>query len=429
LYSKFQEENVKTPIIYATLLMTTTLLAACSPQTASMVATKPYAQPTPPSFAPVAEQKSGWITEDGGQSQLDFNPQVDILFLTDNSDSMKSAQANLVHNIYKFADGIIRNKMVDYHIGVVSTWDSSDRFLTTKKDKYGLGELRFVKNSKNQSFNKRFVTRTEKDWMASTLDIGVASFTDGGPENEEFFSPLVAAMEKSGNGGVNDGFFRPEAQLVVIFLTDADDSSNTLTTDEMDRKLLDFKGGRRDKISVYGVLVNANDDDQYKDWGLRIHPKYHQECFNMTKKTPTKNGNCKKGFGPDRIEQLILTANQGPGLSALEIRQKYIMSIISKNFGTDLAAIGSDIKVRTMAKEIFLSQVPVVNELQQVQVRVRYGSPEELAVGRGQLIPQNAKSGWLYNPASNSVRLSGDINYRYKEGARFAVDLMPVILK
>ncbi|MGZ3797760.1 MAG: hypothetical protein ACXVB1_15425 [Pseudobdellovibrionaceae bacterium] len=411
------------------MIMFLSSLMGCSPQTASMTASKPYAQPTPPTFPTVPEQKAGWITEDGGQSQLNFNPQVDILFLTDNSDSMKSAQENLVHNIDKFADGIVKNKMVDYHIGVVSTWDSSERFLTTKKDPYSIGELRFIKDSKNQTLNKRFVSRAESDLMASTLNIGVASYADGGPEKEEFFSPLLAALQKSSNGGPNDGFFRPDAHLVAIFLTDADDSSADLTSDEVDRRLMDFKGGRRDKISVYGVLVNADDKDEYKDWDLRIHPKYHPECFNMTKKTPTRNGRCTKGFGPDRLEQLIVTANQGSGLSPKEIRQKYIMSIISKNFGSDLATIGSDIKIKTMAKEIFLSQIPVINEHQQVQVRVRYGTPDELAAGHGQLIPQSPKGGWLYNPEKNSVRLSGDINYQYKEGARFAVDLMPVILK
>ncbi len=420
---------MRTHMNYTALLIAITFLAACSPQTATMTATKTYVQPTPPIYAPVVEQKAGWITEDGGQSQLDFNPQVDILFVTDNSDSMKSAQANLVRNIDKFTDGIVKNRMIDYHIGVVATWDSSERFAKTKKDTYGIGELRFVKDAKNQSFKKRFITRTEKDLMASTLDIGVASYADGGPEDEEFFSPLVAAIEKSGNGGVNDGFFRTDAQLVVIFLTDTDDSSAALTTDEVSRRLLDFKGGRRDKLSVYGVLVNAKDNDQYKDWSLRIHPKYHPECFDMTKKTPQrKTGECKKGFGPERIEQLIVTANQGSNFSSDEIRNKYIMSIISKNFGADLTTIGSDIKIRTMAKEIFLSQVPAVNENRQVQVHVRYGTPEELASGKGQLIPQNTKGGWLYNPESNSVRLSGDINYQYKDGARFAVDLMPVNL-
>lgn len=407
----------------------TSLFAACSPQTASMTAQQVIPQATPPSYERIAEQKAAWITEDGGQSQLDFNPQVDILFVTDNSDSMKSAQANLVRNIDKFADGIVKNRMIDYHIGVVSTWDSSERFITTKKDQYGIGELRFIKDSKNQSFNKRFVTRNENALTASTLDIGVAAYADGGPENEEFFSPLIAAMDKSGNGQANDGFFRPDAQLVVIFMTDADDSNSNISVEEMDRKLLAFKGDRRDKLSVYGVLVKASDDDQYKDWALRIHPKYHSECFDTTKKTPVRNNNpkCKDGFGPERIEQLIVNANQGSNLTAKEIKDKYIMSIISRNFGTDLTNIGADIKVRTMAKEISLTRgVPVV-ENGIIQVRVRYGTPDELAAGKGQLIPQG-KGGWLYDPDHNSIRLSGDVNYQYKEGARFAVDLKAAIL-
>lgn len=420
---------MRTSFKITTLVFATSLFAACSPETASMHAQQPVVQATPPVYENIAEQKAGWITEDGGQSQLDFNPQVDILFVTDNSDSMKSAQSNLVRNIDKFSDGIVKNKMIDYHVGVVSTWDSSERFATTKKDKYGIGELRFIKDSKGQPYNKRFVTRTEKDLMASTLDIGVAAFADGGPENEEFFSPLIAAMDKSGNGQTNDGFFRPDAQLVVIFLTDADDSNSNISVEEMDRKLLNFKGGRRDKLSVYGVLTKASDDDQYKDWALRVHPKYHPECFDMTKKTPTRNNNskCKAGFGPERLEQLIVNANQGSDLTAKEIKEKYIMSIISRNFGNDLANIGADIKVRTLAKEIFLTRgVPVV-ENGVIQVRVRYGTPDELAAGKGQIIPQG-KGGWLYNPEQNSIRLSGDVNYQYKDGARFAVDLKAAIL-
>lgn len=419
---------MRTSFKITALLMATSLFAACSPQTASMSAQQAIPQATPPTFETIREQKAGWITEDGGQSQLDFNPQVDILFVTDNSDSMKSAQANLVRNIDKFADGIAKNRMIDYHIGVVSTWDSSERFATTKKDQYGIGELRFIKDSK-QSYNKRFVTRDEKSLLASTLDIGVAAFADGGPENEEFFSPLLAALDKSGNGQSNDGFFRPEAQLVVIFMTDADDSNSNLSVEEIDRKLVDFKGGRRDKLSVYGVLVKAGDDDQYKDWALRIHPKYHPECFDTTKKTPVRNSNpkCKVGFGPERIEQLIVNANQGSDLTAQQIKDKYIMSIISRNFGTDLTNIGADIKVRTMAKEIFLTRgVPVV-EGGVIQIRVRYGTPDELAAGKGQIIPQGDK-GWRYSPDQNSIRLSGDVNYQYKEGARFAVDLKAALL-
>jgi len=420
---------VRTSTKFAALAFATSIFAACSPPTASMSAQPVIAQPTPPTFETLVEQKAGWITEDGGQSQLDFNPQVDILFVTDNSESMKSAQANLVRNIDKFADGINRNKMIDYHIGVVSTWDSTPDFAKNKKDQYDIGDLRFIKDSKNQSYNKRYVTRDEKNLLASTLDIGVAPLAQGGPQHEEFFSPLIAAMDKAGNGKSNDGFFRPEAQLVVIFMTDADDSNSNISVEEMDRKLVDFKGGRRDKLSVYGVLVKAGDADQYKDWALRVHPEYHPECFDKKKNTSVRNNNskCKVGFGPERIEQLIVNANQGSNLTATEIKDKYIMSIISRNFGTDLTNIGADIKVRTLAKEITLTRGMPVVENGVIQVRVRYGTPDELAAGQGQVIPQG-KNGWLYSPAKNSIRLSGEVNYQYKEGARFAVDLKPALL-
>lgn len=407
--------------------LTASLLTACSPETASMTTTPEVVQPQRPVFPDVQEQKAQWYTEDGGQSKLDFNPQVDILFITDNSDSMRTAQENLVRNIDKFADGINQNKMIDYHIGVISTWDASERFASTKKDQYGIGELRFIKDSKNQNYNQRFVTRNERGMTASTLDIGVAALKDGGPENEEFFAPLLAAMEKSGNGQPNDGFFRPDSQLVVVFLTDADDSNKELAPSEVAQKLLAFKNDRTDKVSVYGALVSKSDDDKYKDWALRVHPKYNEQCFDMTKKVPKENGTCKDGIGPQRLEDFIVAANATPGLTPAEIREKYIMSIISKNFGSDLANIGSDIKIRTLAKEIPLSRIPVVED-DKLQVRVRYGTPAELAAGRGQVIPQHEKYGWTYDADKNSVKLSGDVKYQYKEGARFAVDVKAVIV-
>jgi hypothetical protein len=385
--------------------------------------------PAPPSDPqPVIESKT-WIADDGGQSQLDFNPQVDILFVIDNSDSMRAAEDNLVRNIGRFVDGIVKNKMIDYHIGVISTWDSSERFAKNKKDPFQIGDLRYVKDSKGQNFNQRYITRKESpSLMASTLNIGVASYADGGPEVEEFFSPLAAALDKNGRGATNEGFFRDQAQLVVVFATDADDSTSQITPEQMTRQLVNFKGGHAEKVSVYGALVKSSDSDEYKDWDLRVHPKYHPECFDMTKKKPVNNGKCEKGFGPERLEQLIVMANPDGGTPE-QTKDKYIMSIISKNFGTDLAKIGAGITVKVLEKDILLTQRPKSDENGNPLVRVRYGTPEELKAGRGQTIPRNDKGGWRYNPEENSIHLSGDIAYQYKDGARFIVELVPVSIK
>lgn len=407
-------------------LITLIGLSACSPKSETLYTQEsiPQEKVEIPKYDPVQRQEFKWVTEDGGQSNQEFSPKIDILFITDNSDSMKSAQENLKRNIDKFAAGIVQNKMIDYHIGVISTWDSSERAALAKKDSYKAGDLRFIKDSSGKSYNQRFIDRKTSHLLSSSIDIGITPFAQGGPEVEEFFSPLLAAMEKNGHGATNENFFRDDARLVVIIMTDADDSTNRISPEQMAQSLVDFKKGQADKISVYGVLVKATDPDSVKDWDLRVHPKYHPECFDGKK----NNGKCAAGFGPDKLEQFIVAANTGAGTPA-EIRSKFIMGITSKSFGSDLARIGSDIAIKTLEKDIPLEQRPRYDEAaQELKLKVRYGTPAELTAGRGQIIPQGT-NGWLYNPEDNSVHLSGRIKYEYVEGARFAVDMIPVTYK
>ncbi|MGZ3771279.1 MAG: hypothetical protein ACXVCP_16865 [Bdellovibrio sp.] len=411
---------MKNNILLHSCLILCLMVLGCSPKSASIRSEKPLVNElvTVPPYKETPPQTVQWITEDGGQSQLDFNPQVDILFIIDNSDSMVSAQENIAKNIDRFTAGITKNKMMDYHVGVISVWDSTKADFPNKKDNYGIGELRRIKSENGNVIERRFVTKDDKKMMGSTLKIGVTPLSEGGPENEELFSPLAAALEKTGRGATNEDFFRENAQLVVILVTDADDGSKSITPEMMAQKLVDFKGKRQNKVSVYGVITRAENPDSSKDWDLRIHPKYHKECFTLTaKNTYVNNGTCK-GFGPVKLEQFILTVNSYDGTPE-EIKKNHIMNIISPNFGADLGRIGEDITVKTLAKQIFLSQRPRLDDNGNLMIRVRYGK---------QIIPQKAKGGWLYNPENNSIYLSGDIDYHYEEGARFFVDLVPVTL-
>lgn len=404
---------------------------SCSPESETLQ-TMPQVQEEKveiPQFDPIPSQQFNWVTEDGGQSQLDFNPQIDLLFVVDNSDSMKVAQENLRSNIHRFAEGLLKNRMIDFHIGVISTWDQSERAIRGKKDPYQIGDLRFIKDSKGQSFNKRFLDRKTAtlDLLASSLHIGVSPYAQGGPEIEEFFSPLAAALEKSSPQGSNAGFFREDAELVVIFLTDADDSTSRMSPEQMAQILFDFKKGKRQKVSVYGVLVRAEDPDSVKDWDLRVHPRYKPECFDGAGRNAKNNGKCT-GFGPERLEQLIVATNVEAGTPS-QIKKKFIMPLTSPKFGDNLAQIGSDITVKVLRKTIFLSQRPRFDQnLNQIMIRVRYGTPEQLQNGQGQVISAG-ENGWLYNPDENSLELSGRVQYQYQEGARFAVDLIPLTLK
>lgn len=383
-------------------------------------------QPEEPKYEAIPQQKIEWIAIDGGQLEK-FKPAVDVLFVIDNSDSMKSAQEKLSANIEQFANRISGKRQIDFHFGVISVWDSSERFKTQKKDPYGLGELRFIRNGEGQKLKSRFVTRFQgmNEILAATLKIGVAPLKDGGPEVEEIFAPLSEALKKTGRGDTNEDFFRPEANLAVVVITDADEGSPAKDPEQMAQELFDFKNGQREKVSVYGALVSKSDDDKLKDYGLRVHKDYHPECFDKKGRRFVRNDLCKEGFGPERLEKFIVAANPESGTPA-EIRAKHIMSLTQDNFGKDLAKLGSDIAKKTLAHDVQLTERPRQDKNGRLMIRVRYGTPKELAAGLGQLIPQKRAGGWLYDAQNNVIRLAGDIDYDEKPEGRFLVEIVPL---
>ena len=415
------------------LILTSALaLSACTNTSSNVDGLRPLPTPPPTVIPPdqrVQQQSLKWITLDAGNTQFSFNPQVDVLFVIDNSDSMKEHETNLSRNINRFIEGFQANRVIDYHVGVTSVWDSSERFRTQKKDPYQNGELRFLQDGKgNTSKDARFVYRFQNApaILAATLNIGVVPYDQGGPEDEELFSPVAAAIKLTGHGAANENFFRPNAQLIIVLVTDSDDSTSNLSPSQLSQMLIDFKGGDAKRVSVYGVLGKKSDPDSLKDYSLRVHPKYHPECFTNGK----PSGKCDAGFGPDMIEQFIFAADAYEGTPD-QIRKKYIMGINQPDFGQDLAQIGSDITVKTLAKEIQLPQAPMQvgdpksPDYGRIMVRVIYGTPEQIAAGHGQEIPQADKGGWLYEPSTMTIQLSGDIHYKYSPGASFVVMMAP----
>ncbi|MEZ0392842.1 MAG: hypothetical protein ACAH59_11550 [Pseudobdellovibrionaceae bacterium] len=388
-----------------------------------------YPEPEVPKFPPLPEPKKmqkeeiKWIQIMADPNQLELNPKVDILFIEDNSGSMKEVQANLAKNINRFASAF--QQKIDFRVAVLSVWDSSAKFVNNPKRKYDIGELRRVREANGAQSEKRFLTRSMATpaALSATINIGIASSTEAMPEFEEIFSTLEASIKRPENLNPNTGFFRPDARLVVIMVSDAEDSTSKITPEQLAQDLVDFKGGQAKMVSAYGVLVRKGDNDLYKDFDLKRHPNYHPECFDMTNpKNPVRLPNlCKEGFGPERLDQFIVAANSGEGTPEM-IKSKFILKLVQPDFGKDLAQIGSSISEKTMEKEILLDQRPRAypNQPDRAMVKVFFGNVE---------IPEN--DGWAYDPEDNSVRLSGKINYsKYSQDpkARFRVELVPVTL-
>lgn len=156
---------------------------------------------------------------------------VDILFVIDNSGSMSDFQSKLRDGLSEFTKIFYKNKLLDFHIGVVTSDNSVLKTL-------GRGGA-FVDRK----------TIDGQEILKGLLNVG----TSGGA-TEKFFNISVDALTPPLVNSSNSGFYRQEAHLAVFFLTDADDQSSYSPEDFVEG-LLALKRGRAEKITLVGGVL------------------------------------------------------------------------------------------------------------------------------------------------------------------------------
>lgn len=275
-----------------------------------------------------------------------FNPKVDILFVIDSSGSMESAQNNLSRNAYLFADAISQVSILDYHIGVVTT------DMETYNCRSVCGRLQG---------NPAYVEKTTPD-LIGTLSRRMIVGTNGSA-TEEMFSPVVAALSPPLETNSNQGFYRQDAFLAVIFITDAMDQSDFSPQDFL--QFLNTKKGDPSRVLGYGVIRTLAEE---------------KTCDGMEDLD-------------DKLETFLASVANG------DKTQKNILSLCAPNYGIKLAEFAKDI-VRRSAGTVKLSRIPNPKT-----IKVSYGT---------QVIPNSATDGWVFQPSTNSILLSEGINWNYQ---------------
>lgn len=305
-------------------------VASCSPETP-----KAYLPPVAP------EEK---VIQDNTQV---FDPKVDIIFVVDNSGSMSTHQNNLSRNVAKFTSTFTKSSVLDYNIGIVTT-DMQGNSWGARKPCCGqlVGAIRVV--NKNIPNSDRI--------LADNFLVG----TDGSA-TEASFDPVVAALSFPNLTGWNNGFYRQDASLVVIFLTDAEDQSDRTTSQGLYDFLLNLKGGNASKILSYGVIVPTGDTSRCE-----------RDEYSRT---------------PVKIEHF---------LSLVQNNKNNIMNICDPDYGTRLADMAKDI-VSKVGNIIYLDRAPDLSS-----IRVTYGSAE---------LPEDYENGWSFDPKRNAIILGSKINW------------------
>jgi hypothetical protein len=301
-----------------------TLTLACSPKSSHL-----YLPP----------QKTNKPIEDG--SAESFDPKVDILFVVDNSGSMDYHQKNLIFNVELFTNVFLTRSILDYNIGVISTDNEGWA-------KPCCGQL---------EGNVRVVTKltpSADSVLKENLALGVS-----GSGLETIFDPVINALTPPNVTGWNAGFLRPDAALILIFITDAEDQSAVNLPDDAFKKLVGIKNGDPRKLLAYGAIV------------------------------PSGVLNCMRDeyAEPKRIEKFLSLVSNAPN---------NILSLCATDYGQRLAEFALQI-VDNIGSTIYLRRSPDISS-----IKVFYGSAE---------LPRDIDRGWSYDPKRNAVILGGAIDW------------------
>ena len=160
--------------------------------------------------------------------------QMDVLFVIDDSGSMSTYQQNLANN-------------VDALIGKLVKFDVNAAVVTTDM----LNKGRFVNGVKN-SKDPLFLIQLRNDILQGT----------NGSATEELFTPVIAALTPPLSLNENKGFLRDNANLVVVFLTDAEDQS-IMSADEFVTRLKSIKANTTGTISAVAIYAPSTGSCQF----------------------------------------------------------------------------------------------------------------------------------------------------------------------
>ena len=270
--------------------------------------------------------------------KLSARAKVDILFIIDDSPSMGAHQLRLAHNSQLFVDAITQNQVLDTHYGVITS--NMDPNFCGGRMGHLVGTPSYVSKSKDPTdFRMKLVSNLQPGQYCSGT--------------ERFFDSIMASLNPALIAGQNAGFFRKDAHLALIFITDTHDQS-ALSGEALYDFLLQLKGGDARKILVYGALAPVGVSSCPRD-GF----KFSEQITSLIEKT--------KGIH---------------------------FSLCDPLYGKKLASVGADISSRIDL------QIPLKTLPADGTIKVMVGAYE---------LPNDSEKGWIFDAYRNEIFISSGV--------------------
>jgi hypothetical protein len=429
-----------------TMVATAALMSACMARNPGLTG-----QPPPPAERityKAAEWKADGLT-------VDVDTRVDILFLIDDSRSMLKHQQKLSQNINAFVEEIAKIKAIDFHIGYTVAHDSKrydggivPRVCPQGSDIKGrdvsipnwedAGSLRPLKGPVEKLGDRRFVT-PDDDYVAilkASLDPENNTFlkknflnaSDGpnvcpyGPEEEEFFTPLLGALTNPiVANGANKGFRRPGALFIAIIVSDAKDATGKLAEEVLPQiraAVGESSAGEKRRFRAFSVVIKpgleiGRDSQTWKD-GCRPDPAFAIKNKDGSYEFPVHI------VKDDENPLAVLARLTEDEVNAGKVDQ--VLSICDKDYGTQLAQFGRLITQDTLADVVVpLGALPDVKDPSK-RLSVFIGKTP-LKEG-----PKVRGGQWELNPNYNRVTIySQNVDWNTHKGEKIRLQFVPAI--
>jgi hypothetical protein len=245
---------------------------------------------------------------------------VDILFVDDNSASMDAEQMALGNRFSSFTTAL---SGLDWQAGIVTTdctAGSPHNFCGQLYDFAGQAPGTYVLNPSLPGYLDSFRNTIQRP---ETLDCLLSGTCPSG--REEGLKSTIEAINRRNTD--NAGFFRADADLAVVMLTDEDEQSNapvTATTPAQVINAFNTAWGNTKKFSSYSIIVRPGDN----------------ACW--TSQRSQLGNNANYGTYPDQLSQLT------GGIS---------VSICEPDYSVTLTEIG--LNVTRLSKSVDLAQTPI----------------------------------------------------------------------
>ena len=425
-----------------TLLLTLCFLAACQNENGSLTGIPK------PAEAPIQRSKVQ-VTADGLEIAAP-DPRVDVLFVIDDSDSMKAHQENLSLNVGQFVDALSKTRNVDFHIGYTLIYDRSrygaghvvppvcpaDSDAPGRVNYYDPGTLVPLKGP-NLPEGRRFVTNADdyKTILTESLDpkkdttliknlinpkAGDTKTCAGGAEQEESFLPLLGTVENPGLSG-NAGFRRPGAFFVAIILSDAKDGGVTAgeyTPEGVAARIARAVGQKNDgvkKFRVFSVAIkpgstmDGSKNVNYKGESCEADPAFSKSSYAL----------------PNGIHYTwpvgTISENANPLATLARLTEDadhatdQVLSICDSNYGEALANFGNQVGQDILPNIEFI--------IPRTEVEHQSGKGLQILLGQQPLDP----SLWYLDQASLRVVVySQQIDWKKYAGQKIRAVFVPV---